>query len=155
MSAVISGDYRYHLMRDCGFSKTMAFIMLNPSTADATLDDPTIRRCRYFAKKHERSLEVINLFAYRTAYPEELWRAQDPVGPLNDDYIATSLENSDVIVAAWGKLGPRGVKRVCEVWNLIRLAEIETIHCLGVNKDGSPKHPLYLPNNSQLVPILR
>jgi len=104
-SAVISGDgkYRYFLARRWGSTgKTVAFIGLNPSTADATLDDPTIRRCVGFAKFWGGSaLHMVNLFALRSPTPASLRVASDPIGPQNDAWLTRVVAE-----ATW--LLPRG-----------------------------------------------
>lgn len=94
-SAEISpcGQYRYKLMRSIlqvvGWDKPALFIMLNPSTADADIDDPTVRRCIGFAKREMcSSLTVVNLYALRATDPRQLMKHQNPVGPLNDQWLA-------------------------------------------------------------------
>ncbi len=107
--AVISDDqkYRYLLHRDiqplASERKAMVFVMLNPSTADATEDDPTIRRCIGFAKREDATdLYVLNLYAYRATDPEELKQAPDPVGPENDRWLMQFLDAHDQVVCAVG-----------------------------------------------------
>ena len=88
--AVISdcGKYRYRLTRKWGYGRPCGFIMLNPSTADALHDDPTIRRCVGFAKAWGcGALIVVNLFAVRATSPREMMRADDPVGPENKEHV--------------------------------------------------------------------
>jgi hypothetical protein len=142
--AVISpcGLYRYSLRRalDMHGMRQILWVMLNPSTADATQDDPTIRRCIGFSKAWGfAELAVVNLYALRSTDPKALWSASDPIGPDNDDHIRKLAECSDMTVCAWGQPGP--VKeRALHVRGLLPEA-----HCLKLNKDGSPGHPLYLP----------
>lgn len=115
--------------------------MLNPSTAGARDDDPTIRRCVSLACGWGYgSLAVANLFAFRATRPEVLKRAADPVGPRNDRWIAQLAEEADLIVAAWGNHGAyagrsRGV-----------LETLRRPHHIGLNKTGEPAHPLYRPS---------
>src|SRR5947209_16246810 len=102
-----TGTYRYSLWRqwstDC---PPVAFIMLNPSTADDRKDDPTIRRCIGFARAWGfGALEVVNLFAYRATDWSKLLEVDDPVGPENDDYIVQAVERCPCVVAAWGTKG--------------------------------------------------
>lgn len=140
------GRYRYALLRRWGDGQFVTFVMLNPSTADAEVDDPTIRRCIGFAKAWGYdALHVLNLYALRATDPRELLRADDPVGPENDRYLAdhggVSVTQSAPIIAAWGtNARPDRVTAVlalpCFSWNL---------WALGVTKSGAPKHPLYLP----------
>lgn len=158
-AAVISDceRYRYWLRRDFGmFGRPIAFVMLNPSTADAEQDDPTIRRCMGFAKAWGGSeLIVVNLFALRATKPETLWAPQtaDPVGPLNDDAIREAGEychgNDGLIVAAWGNHGAfmnRGRDVLERLWQ-----EALPIHYLKMTGAKQPSHPLYL--KADLRPI--
>src|SRR4051812_4003223 len=110
------GKYRYRLWRQWfgfGSEKEVAlFIMLNPSTADANQDDPTIRRCAAFANAsgYER-LEVVNLYAYRATDPDDLFKAaregQDIVGPHNEQAVREAADRADLIICAWGARGSR------------------------------------------------
>lgn len=154
--AIISDckTYRYSLVREWGNGPRVLWIMLNPSTADASIDDPTIRRCVGFSKSLGMgSLEVVNLFAFRATDPSDMATAKgsgiDIVGPDNDATIATAATRADTIVAAWGadKLAPfRSV-------NMRKLVAPNVLFTLGKTKSGAPKHPLYLPSNSVLVPL--
>lgn len=156
-SAVLSSDgglYRYSLRRtwEPGVAHAL-FIMLNPSTADATVDDPTIRRCMGFAAEWGLGgIYVANLYAYRATKPADLWRATDPVGPDNDQwlhalYVRTRFENGAVI-AAWGaNAKPDRVAAVC--------SSLGPLDCLGVTKAGAPRHPLYLRADATPTPWSR
>jgi hypothetical protein len=163
--AVISscGRYRYVLRRvltniadmdpnateSTATYKPVTFIMLNPSTADAVNDDPTIRRCIAFAKREGGShLNVVNLFAYRTPSPAELKQAKDPIGPENDHYIREEVAGSAIVVAAWGA-EPFAAERAREVYEDI--GRIREFMCLGKTKAGAPRHPLYVSNATPLV----
>jgi hypothetical protein len=152
------GKYRYLLTREwqppllmASYQCSMLFIMLNPSTADAEVDDPTIRRCMGFARREGcYGIRVVNLFAFRATNPAELLTAEDPVGALNNSYIefhAFCGGSSSPIVVAWGK-HPAALPRLKHL-PMLRGRELL---CLGTNKDGSPKHPLYVPGNAPLVP---
>lgn len=148
MSACISpcGKYRYSLSRpstiDNPTARPAVFCMLNPSTADATTDDPTIRRLRGFARDWDcAGIIVVNLYALRATNPRELRTASDPIGPENDDYLfQVAHENRDV-VCAWGKNARSD--RVSRALDIFRAARART-WCLALSKDGTPKHPLYL-----------
>ena len=146
------GTYRYELSRVWDRDLPQCtFIMLNPSTADAKEDDPTIRRCIGFAKAFGcGSLVVVNLYALRSTDPRVLWLSSfNPVGPLNDSFITSALAKTDgPIIAAWGANAKPA--RAQQVMNLARGKEVLA---LGINKDGSPKHPLYLPKASVPVPF--
>lgn len=107
--AIISddGEYRYRLSRTWNVDRpTAVFVMLNPSTADATNDDPTIRRCIGFANTWGYgSLVVGNLFALRTKEPEDLYDHPEPVGPANDEHLRAIVEDDPLVVASWGNHG--------------------------------------------------
>jgi hypothetical protein len=108
-NAVISAcdRYRYVLRRQVGPGARIAtFIMLNPSTADATQDDPTIRRCIGFARQWGcGQLVVLNLFAFRATDPVDLKRAADPVGPDNESWFRRILPSDGPVVCGWGVHG--------------------------------------------------
>jgi hypothetical protein len=150
------GKYRYTLtrewqplMRYLNDIKLLTFILLNPSTADHKVDDPTIRRCVAFARRDGyNAIRVVNLFAYRCSAPEDLCRADDPIGPENDDYLSAACKEATDIVVGWGS-SFRARSRLARMENLL---EGHTPVCFGVNADGSPKHPLYVPGNTKFVP---
>jgi hypothetical protein len=147
--AIIIDPYRYLLWRTWNpAGKPLAFLMLNPSTADATTDDPTVRRCLSFARDWGfGALYVVNLFAYRATSPRDLLAAADPVGPENDAAIRQAAQHSACLVAAWGGYGRyRGRDR--EVMELLTVQGCQ-VWCLGCNQDGSPKHPLYIRKGTQ------
>lgn len=142
------GTYRYALWREWGDGPAVNFVMLNPSTADAEKDDPTIRRCIGFAKGwgFDR-LVVTNLFALRSSDPKVLYRHESPIGPDNDSVLLARAAGAHWIVFAWG--AHVGVERGVRVAEMLR-----GFHpgCLGRTKDGCPRHPLYLPKNAALEP---
>ena len=149
MSAVISDctKYRYLLERDKGVNP-LVFVMLNPSTADAETDDPTIRRCRRFAADNGYTgIVVVNLYAYRATRPKDLFLATDPIGPINDQYISAAAMANDVC-CAWGANGDP--VRAAEVVGIIRAAGCNP-KCLGITKGGSPRHPLYVKADQKLI----
>lgn len=149
-----TGKYRYSLSRswDRKLEKAV-FIMLNPSKADAEINDPTIRRCISFAHKMNcGSLEVVNLFAYRTAYPQELRACRRPVGKLNDKYITEAAQNAAVIVVAWGNWGSLH-RRNEEVLGLLQGSV--PIMCFGMTLQGHPRHPLFLPADTRAIELAR
>ncbi|MEZ8990005.1 DUF1643 domain-containing protein [Vibrio sp. 10N.261.51.A3] len=139
--------YRYELWRTWDESKPYAmFIGLNPSTADETEDDPTIRRCINFAKSWGYGgLCMANLFAYRATQPEDMKRATNPIGDENDETLTRLSKSAGVIVGAWGNDGVF-LNRSEDVRALV-----PEINVLKVNKSGEPAHPLYL--KSTLTPI--
>lgn len=133
--------YRYVLWRLWDESKPYAmFVGLNPSTADETLNDPTIKRCMAFARSWGYGgLCMANLFAFRATYPPILRAAKDPVGPDNDQWLRELAKAAGVIVAAWGNDGAfLGRSKVVS-------SNIQNLMCLKVNKTGEPAHPLYQP----------
>ena len=141
--AVIVGDYRYLLWREWDSSnKTVTFIMLNPSRADAEINDPTITRCINFSKSWGYGrLEVVNLFAYRTPKPSLLKQAVKPIGRDNDRHIIESVERSNRVILAWGN---HGTWRKQDLYTLELLKNFNHLYSLGVTKKGCPRHPLYL-----------
>ncbi len=142
-----TGAYRYRLgrRRDAG-AGSVTFIMLNPSTADAEVNDPTIRRCIGFAWDWGyRALTVVNLFAYRATTPKELRRARSPVGPANDEHLLAAADAAEAVVVAWGVHGALH-ERDREVTEL--LSPRVELTCLGVTKAGLPRHPLYMPKRA-------
>lgn len=155
MGAKISacGKYRYRLTR--GEGRLLGFVMLNPSTADADTDDPTIRRCVAFARRDGYDgIDVANLYALRATDPAALKTATDPTGGENDHALTLLACSCDVIVCAWGTkaLMPSHVHWACGILSAERAGRRAQLVCLGTNKDGSPKHPLYVPKGAPLVP---
>jgi hypothetical protein len=154
--AILSNDgvHRYNLIREWdAINPSMLFVMLNPSTADAVEDDPTIRRCMGFARRENCGMiEVVNLFAYRATDPKELKKTDTPlVGADNDEIIQLAAEESDIIVCAWGTNGTLNGRNK-EVISLLQSVG-KPIMCLGKTKDGHPKHPLYLPADAELIEL--
>lgn len=128
------------------------FIGLNPSTADETNDDPTIRRCINFAKYWGfRALCMTNIFAWRDTLPESMKLAAEPIGPDNDKWLLEIAKNAGLVIAAWGKHG-LFMNRGLAVKAMFNKAGIK-VHCLRQNADGSPQHPLYLPGNLKPIPF--
>lgn len=155
------GTYRYTLGRnlrsDSQAHKPCLFVMLNPSTADASLDDPTIRRCIGFAERERCTfLTVVNLFAYRATDPASLVKASaarvDIVGPENAEHVGRELRrhNRDLghlVIAAWGgdPISKLAMETQRRLWDARAL-------CLGMTKSGAPRHPLYLRSDTPLIP---
>lgn len=124
-------------------------MMLNPSTADASIDDPTIRRCRGFAKLWGcNGLTVVNLYALRSTDPKQLWASMDSIGHYNDNWLRRLVKEHTDVVCAWGaKAAPDRVGDFCRMVSLLDVR----LWCLGTNKDGSPKHPLYVKADTPLI----
>lgn len=157
-----AGEFRYSLWRRWWSTPPMVFVMINPSTADATQDDPTIRRCCAFAHREARGgVVVVNLFAWRSSSPRILGggcrAGTDIVGPSNDVAIALALEiPGALVVAAWGQptrvvLREAAGLRAEKVAAAARARGVQ-LHSLALTKDGWPKHPLYLRADSPLTP---
>lgn len=139
--------YRYTLWRSWDRAKPwLAFVMLNPSTADATTDDPTVARCGERARRlGYGGLAVVNLFALRSTDPLELYRHPDPVGPHNDSAILSVASEAGAVVCAWGNHG-RLHGRDGKVLELLARLGVQPM-ALKVSRGGHPGHPLYLPYN--------
>jgi hypothetical protein len=146
------GKYRYLLTRQWDKSiKPLIIIMLNPSTADALKDDPTIRRCISFADQcGYGGISVMNLFALRSTSPKVLWSHSNPVGPENQDYLASHIKKDDDVLAAWGSI-PHNQSQDIRVMAYLKKAKA-TVRCLGVTKGGYPRHPLYVANDVNPIP---
>lgn len=154
------GWYRYSLTRRWGAESDpgMVFCMLNPSTADAREDDPTVRRCIGFARDNGYGrLTVVNLFAFRATQPYRLFGMEglSAIGPENDavlrEVFGYAAFVGDPVVAAWGRHGVF-LQRATQVLGLMRECDVQPM-CLNRNGDGSPGHPLYLAKDSRLEPL--
>lgn len=148
------GIYRYALTREWEDGRCVAWLMFNPSTADAEQDDATIRKCVGFSKRWGYGrMVVVNLYAVRSRDPKTVARIADPVGPLNNYWIAESLKESRELVCAWGcaqhmsKIG----ERINEVMFLARGCKTPIV-CLGQRRDSHPRHPLMLPYSTNRKP---
>ncbi len=150
-SAVISDDgvYRYLLTRSRAAGPDLTFIMLNPSTADDRVDDPTIRRVLGFAwREGAGRLVVVNLYGLRATDPKELARHPEPVGPRNDEFIRLHCQPRALVVAAWGNSG--GL-RAAYVTDMLTARGVRLM-CLGRTRSGEPRHPLYVRGDKPLEP---
>lgn len=154
------GLYRYLLWRTevldtpITIAMTVMFLMLNPSTADASKDDPTIRKVRGFTRKlgFARSF-VANLYAWRATKPDDLRKTSSPIGELNDAFIMNAAKRSSIIIPAWGTNHmkvDRG-KRARQVVDMLEAAGHRLHHLSTLTDDGHPRHPLYLPYESYLT----
>jgi len=154
--------YRYNLERIFtpqpeGKSKSITFLMLNPSTADENVDDPTIRRCIGFANLWEFDrLFIVNLFPFRTPDPRELFKRLIPYTNTkeNNRWICNCVLKSKMTIAAWGSQTHQVFKeRRDEVLQTLNLLTND-LYALRVNKDGNPAHPLFLPNSVKPEPYI-
>ena len=141
--------WRYALWRTWDNDKShVMFIGMNPSTADETNDDPTIRRCINYAKAWGYGgIYMLNLFAFRATDPREMKAAADPVGPENISYLKVYHETAGITLACWGAHGH--FMRQGELIETI----LDNLYCLGVTKTGHPRHPLYLKANLKPIPF--
>jgi hypothetical protein len=148
----VNGWYRYSLWRAwSAHHPRIVFILLNPSTADEQRNDPTIRRCIGFARAWKfGSVEVVNLFARRATDARELLKMDDPVGDENDLFLIHAVERCSTVVVGWGTRGTL-LGRDSQVLSL--LAGRKDVFCLGITKDGQPRHPLYMKGDTILVPF--
>lgn len=151
------GHYRYDLYREWRAplidpaARGVLFIMLNPSTADAKADDPTIRKCIGFARTWGYcSLHVANLYAWRATKPADLWAAEKAghniIGPGNDDLLIDLARSADLVVCAWGA-NQKAQERAKKVYDTLSCPPHEIyLNCLRLTeKTGAPEHPLYVP----------
>lgn len=151
MSAVLSDDGLYRYRLDRGGDNRCLWIMLNPSTADAEQDDPTIRKCRGFSERWGYDgFTVVNLYAYRATKPVDLPANEAAaVGRENDRYLAEALAEQEHfegrVVVAWGNHA-----KIARVREFLKQPLAYQLQCLGTNANGSPKHPLMVPYAAEL-----
>lgn len=143
------GRYRHVLWRTWDPDRpALGWIMLNPSTADGHVDDPTVRRCIGFARRDGfGGIRVVNLFDLRATDPSHLLIANDPVGPDADPW--GHLGDCPTVVAGWGAVHPHLQWRAADV---DRTGDAGRLWCLGTTVHGHPRHPLYLRADTPLKP---
>lgn len=147
--------YRYTLWRHvpaelftAAPGRVLMIVGLNPSTATETLDDPTIRRCKGFARAWGFEwLCMTNAFAFRATEPADMKAIADPVGPDNDMVLAQCARRAQMVVAAWGTHGQHRGRDKLAVATILQAAGV--LRCFTITKDGHPGHPLYLPADTQ------
>lgn len=164
MDAKLSADglYRYRLDRGWpGGIGRIVWILCNPSTADAMKNDPTLRKVIFYSQLWGyNALTVVNMFGWRATKPKELVvqmkAGVDLTGPANDVEIRAALQDAQALVLGWGSLAPTLRKLVAErtsrILAIVREAGVSPMD-LGLNGDGTPKHPLYLANDTQREPF--
>jgi hypothetical protein len=150
------GQYRWTLSRKWGDGKQACWLMLNPSTADATQDDPTIRRVIHFTTAWGfHGFTVVNLYPFRSSSPAECrrwadwenngpdWYARDALQN-NAAIVAREAKDAAMIVAAWGGSAwdTDWIENIIE-----EIADNLDIYCLGITDSGSPKHPMARGNH--------
>jgi len=148
-----SRQWRYQLWRQWSDGdKWIAFIGLNPSTADERTNDPTVTRCIRYAKDWcYDGMFMLNLFGLRSTDPKLLYRVPDPIGPDNDHWIVETIYSEQVreVVLCWGNHG-KHLNRFKEVWDLVRSVPGQKMRWFGLTKENQPKHPLYLRRDAKL-----
>lgn len=150
MTAIFShcGTYRYRLERLLGQAgPTGAFIMVNPSTADATRDDHTITKVQGFASRLGWSRVLVgNIFAYRATNIGDLATAPDATGPDNAAHLARIMDEASIVICGWGRLSKLPPELRGEWRGIVSLARRREmpLHCFGTTRDGHPLHPLTL-----------
>jgi hypothetical protein len=129
----------------------VCFCLLNPSTADAKVLDPTLKRCATFARRWGAShMEVVNAFALRSTNPKGLRQITDPNGPGNDRAIVRAAKRADLVIVGWGTHAALNDRHESV---LALLEHVCVPHCFAVTNGGFPKHPLYLPGDQAIAPF--
>lgn len=153
------GRYRYTLERTWNEgAPVLAWMGLNPSTADASQLDPTLRRVMDFSQIWGYGgFVMLNMFAFRATKPEDMLAAKEPIGAWNDRMILLTLARTDVhtLVVCWGSHGAhrgRDVQMAELCRNQAEGGRGVNVHCLGTTNGGQPKHPLYLPKITMFEP---
>lgn len=153
----VEGPYRYLLRvswSDWTAPKgdTLLWCMLNPSLASWSHGlDPTARKVAFYTRREGYvRFEIVNAYALVSPEPKALRHHADPVGPRNDAAILDAVVRAQNVVVAWGAYVAGGIDpgRIARLLSLLP----DDLWCLGVNGDGSPRHPLYLSNSEPLVP---
>lgn len=160
MSAILSpcGLFRYRLEREIDPTGrgVVALIGVNPSTADATINDHTIRKDMGFARKHgwQRIIKG-NVFAFRATDVNQLARVADPVGPDNDKHLAQIIHDADMLIPCWGRIDkvPATLRNdFSDILNMLRDSG-KPVMTFGLTAGGDPRHPLMLPYSTLLQPL--
>ena len=157
--AEFSADGRYRTVLErrwdglpFGAPGVCAWIMMNPSTADETVDDPTVRRARDFTRRWGYgAMVVLNAFALRATRPEMLLICENPVGPGNDEAIAEWSARADRVIAAWGVFPKPLRRRNADLAAILARAGVAPL-ALRVTSDGTPGHPLYIAGDTVPLP---
>lgn len=141
--------YRHDLRRFWGRAPYCLWIMLNPSTADASVNDRTICKCMAFSERWGYGgMIVVNLFDYRSTHPEALLKVPQPYSNVNDLYIKGWAAKAEKVIVGWGTYG-EVLNRGLEVGRMLEGMGKE-MWCLYVNEGGQPKHPLYVSGSTEL-----
>ena len=157
MSAIISpcGQYRYRLERTVAMEGPVyAFFGINPSTADASLDDATVRKWIGFTKKWGGSRFIVgNVFAFRATDVKALASVDDPYGPDIGDHITSIIEDADILVPCWGNTTkvPPQLQDAFDVLMDALVSSGKPVRHFGQTNAGDPKHPLMLAYDTPLL----
>lgn len=154
------GTYRYELSRRWSYAmprRTACFVMLNPSTADGAVDDPTIRRCVGFARREGcGGMRVVNLSPLRATHPRDLHPIPAELADDNVARVEWVARRADLVIAAWGASVPPFLRPERDaVLDILRRRIGHELMCLGHTMNGSPRHPLYVPGDAELVELLQ
>lgn len=161
MAAILSSceKYRYRLERDIGLldELVIAYFGVNPSTADALVDDNTVKRWIGFSQLFGASRFIVgNAFGYRSKDVSVLATVNDPVGPDNDQHLKTIIQDADILVPCWGsrhKIPRRLHQRLDDTLRMIQ-ASGKSVMTFGLTASGDPRHPQFLPYKTQLVHLM-
>lgn len=148
-----NNEFRYRLSRHWGVGPHVLFIMMNPSTADLEVDDPTVAKCGRLARRWGYAgVTVGNTFAYRATEQGRLAEVADPIGPDNDRHLLAMAQDAAMTIFAYGTPKHKALRsRGPAVAGMIRASGREA-HVLKLSKDGIPYHPLYL--SESLLPFV-
>lgn len=149
-------QYRYRLFRQFGMNgRTVAFVGVNPSIGDETINDASIRKmCGFAVRWGFDQIDLVNLFAWISTDVRELGRVPDPIGRENDTHISEALAGAHLVVACWGsrlKLPQRIRPRMVSIREIVSTVDAE-VCCLGKTQYGDPRHPLMLSYRTALEP---
>jgi hypothetical protein len=147
--------FRYELSETWDLTKPMLFwVLMNPSVANLDHSDPTLIKTGKYARSWGYGGQLIgNVHAYRATNSNEMLLVDDPVGPENDEALLSMAKRADIIVLAYGMPPKKLSERGAYVAKL--LGNNYDLHCLKLNRDGSPSHPLYLPGSLRPIKMDR
>ncbi|MBW3243231.1 DUF1643 domain-containing protein [Epibacterium sp. DP7N7-1] len=149
--------FRYRLDRHVGEGDIVAAVIgVNPSTADASLDDQTVRKWRGFGQRLGWQRFIVgNVFSLRATNVREVAHAPDPFGPDHRKYLDGIIDEADIIVPCWGDRAklPRMLRpRLDDMMEVLRLTG-RPLFCWGLTASGDPKHPMMLAYDTPLIAI--
>lgn len=165
MSAIISdcGKYRYRLERQLKGqwepwnNDVIAYFGINPSTADAEIDDQTVKKWMGFTCINGGSRFIAgNVFAYRSTDVKMLGKVEDPIGPENAHHLRAIIDEADILVPCWGDSSklPKHLRHHLDRMILMLTCSGKPVMCFGYTNNGDPLHPQMLSYQTDLVRIL-